>query len=136
MTPHTKHKNFIFKYLSNFISISIYLLMFLLAIFIFNKVVILVLYIGIEVFKELNMAISGQLDFISGKSGEGIFLIENFLSNITFILILVKSFKILESYAKHHHMEITDLVEIAIIALIMEVVFNFGVHSIEINILF
>jgi hypothetical protein len=33
-------------------------------------------------------------------------------------------------------MEITDLVEIAIIALIMEVVFNFGVHSIEINILF
>jgi len=136
MTPHTKHKNFIFKYLSNFISISIYLLMFLLALFIFNKVLILVLYIWIEVFKELNMAISWELDFISGKSWEWIFLIENFLSNITFILILVKSFKILESYAKHHHMEITDLVEIAIIALIMEVVFNFWVHSIEINILF
>jgi uncharacterized membrane protein (DUF373 family) len=38
---------------------------------------------------------------------------------------LVKAFRILESYARYHHIEITDLVEIAIIALIMEVVFNF-----------
>jgi uncharacterized membrane protein (DUF373 family) len=51
-------------------------------------------------------------------------------------LILVKAYRILESYARHYHIEIVDLVEIAIIALIMEVVFNFTVHSLEINILF
>lgn len=135
MSPN-KHKNFLFKYLSQFISASIYLLMFLLVVFIFYKVIILVLYIWVEVYDELLMTLNGKLDFINWKSWDGIFLIENFLSNITFILVLVKAFKILESYAKNHHMEITDLVEIAIIALIMEVVFNFWVHSIEINILF
>ena len=65
-----------------------------------------------------------------------IFLTEEILSVITIILVLVKSFKILISYSKHHHIEIKPLVEIGIIALLMEVVFNFGAHSMEINWLF
>lgn len=136
MSPYTKHKNFIFRYLSSFISISIYLLMFLVALFVFFKVWVLVYYISVAVLAELQMLIAWNLDFINWKSWEWIYLIENFLSNITFILILVKAFRILESYARYHHIEITDLVEIAIIALIMEVVFNFWVHDISINILF
>jgi uncharacterized membrane protein (DUF373 family) len=52
-------------------------------------------------------------------------LTEEILSVVTIILVLVKSFKILVWYSKHHHIAIKDLVEIAIIALIMEVVFNF-----------
>lgn len=130
------HKNPIFQYLSYFISVSIYILMFLVAVFVFYKVLILIYSIAIAVWYELQMVSAWNMDFIHWKDWDGIHLIENFLSNITFILILVKAFKILEAYAKHHHMEITDLVEIAIIALIMEVVFNFTVHSIEINILF
>jgi uncharacterized membrane protein (DUF373 family) len=130
------HKSFLFKYLSKFISISIYLLMFLVALFVFYKVIILIYYIGFSVYWEIISSVAGDLEFIDGKSWSGIFLIENFLSNITFILILVKAYRILESYAKHHHIEIVDLVEIAIIALIMEVVFNFSVHSLSINILF
>lgn len=54
-----------------------------------------------------------------------IMLTEEILSVVTIILVLVKSFKILVWYSKHHHIAIKDLVEIAIIALIMEVVFNF-----------
>lgn len=122
--------------MSKFISISIYLLMFLVALFVFYKVIILIYYIWFSVYWEIVSSVAGNLEFIDGKSWSGIFLIENFLSNITFILILVKAYRILESYAKHHHIEIVDLVEIAIIALIMEVVFNFSVHSLSINILF
>ena len=54
-----------------------------------------------------------------------IMLTEEILSVVTIILVLVKSFKILVWYSKHQHIEIKDLVEIAIIALLMEVVFNF-----------
>ena len=63
-------------------------------------------------------------------------LTEEILSVVTIILVLVKSFKILVEYSKHHHIQIKDLVEIAIIALLMEVVFNFGIHSMPINYLF
>ncbi|MCP4524024.1 MAG: hypothetical protein GY828_07450 [Candidatus Gracilibacteria bacterium] len=136
MAAHQKQKNIVFRYLSHFISFSIYILMGLVALFLFYKVTSLTYYIFIEVLQEIKMLGEGNFDFINGQSNESIFLIENFLSNITFILILVKAFRILEFYAKHHHIEITDLVEISIIALIMEVVFNFSVHSIEINILF
>lgn len=85
---------------------------------------------------EIIKTSNGQLNFLEGHSWDWVALIENFLSHITFVLILVKAYRILESYAKHHHIEIVDLVEIAIIALIMEVVFNFSVHSDFINILF
>jgi uncharacterized membrane protein (DUF373 family) len=63
-------------------------------------------------------------------------LTEEILSVVTIILVLVKSFKILVEYSKHHHIQIKDLVEIAIIALLMEVVFNFGIHSMSVNWLF
>jgi uncharacterized membrane protein (DUF373 family) len=65
-----------------------------------------------------------------------IVLTEEILSVVTIILVLVKSFKILVEYSKHHHIQIKDLVEIAIIALLMEVVFNFTIHSMAINWLF
>ena len=63
-------------------------------------------------------------------------LTEEILSVVTIILVLVKSFKILVWYSKYHHIAIKDLVEIAIIALLMEVVFNFSIHSMAINWLF
>lgn len=136
MTAYNKNKNFLFRYLSQFISVSIYLLMLFLAIFIFYKVVLLIYFVGNASIIEIIKTTKWELNFLEGHSGDWVRLIENFLSHITFVLILVKAFRILESYAKHHHIEITDLVEIAIIALIMEVVFNFSVHSNFINMLF
>ena len=136
MNQHNKHKNFLFKYLSQFISASIYLLMLFLAIFIFYKIILLIYFVWDAAIVEIIKTSSWEMNFIEWASGDWVKLIEIFLSHITFVLILVKAFRILESYAKHHHIEITDLVEIAIIALIMEVVFNFAVHSNFINILF
>lgn len=136
MAEKMKYKKKYFKIISQFVSLSMYILMFLIAAFIFYKVWSLIYYLGINILDEIWLISQWQTDFMNGKSWVGIALIENFLSNFTFILILVKAYRILESYARHYHIEIVDLVEIAIIALIMEVVFNFTVHSLEINILF
>lgn len=136
MAEKMKYKKKYFKIISQFVSLSMYILMFLIAAFIFYKVGSLIYYLGINILHEIWLISQWQTDFMNGKSWVWIALIENFLSNFTFILILVKAYRILESYAKHYHIEIVDLVEIAIIALIMEVVFNFTVHSLEINILF
>ncbi|USN58906.1 MAG: hypothetical protein H6767_02200 [Candidatus Peribacteria bacterium] len=132
LRPSSKVKQNLFQYLRSFVSASIYILMLLVAVFIFYKVVILI----VHVFQFASYE-AGDL-FLQAHSGaqSNITFIETLLNNITFILILVKGFKILESYAQYHHIEIKDLVEISIIALIMEVVFNFGVHSLAINILF
>lgn len=136
MPEKMKYKKRYFKIISQFVSFSMYVLMFLIAAFIFYKVGSLIYYLAVNIINEVWLIWKWQTDFMDGKSGIWIALIENFLSNFTFILILVKAYRILESYAKHYHIEIVDLVEIAIIALIMEVVFNFTVHSLEINILF
>ena len=125
-----KFRENMFSYLRMFVSISIYILMLLVAVFIFYKVISLILYVAWYVYEELSNLIFNHESQIS------VLFIENILSTITFILILVKWFKILEFYAKRHHIEIKDLVEISIITLIMEVVFNFWVHSLAINILF
>ena len=122
LLPSQKLKQNLFLYLKSFVSISIYLLMILVSLFIFYKVIFLFVYVFQFTFLE---ASSLFLTHDTSTSQSSIAFIENLLNNITFILILVKGFKILESYAKHHHISIKDLVEISIIALIMEVVFNF-----------
>lgn len=136
MPEKIKYKKMYFKFVSKFVSFSMYILMMLIAAFIFYKVWSLIYYLGVNIWNEIWLISQWKTDFMDGKSWAWIDLIENFLSNFTFILILVKAYRILEFYAKNYHIEIVDLVEIAIIALIMEVVFNFTVHSIEINILF
>ncbi len=128
-----KIKRDLYQYLRMFVSVSIYLLMILVALFIFYKVIFLFVYVIQFTFMEASNLLLVH-DYV--RSQTSIAFIENLLNNITFILILVKWFKILESYAKFHHISIKDLVEISIIALIMEVVFNFWVHTISINILF
>lgn len=134
MNQYKQEKHFVFRYLSRFVSASIYLLMFVIALFIFYQVIAIAVSLGYNMF-SWNFMEKWKL-FLTDTTFWNISVIEILLSHITFILILVKAYRILESYGKHHHIEIKDLVEIAIIALIMEVIFNFWVHSIEINILF
>jgi len=132
----SKEKDFFRELMRLFVSGSIYILMWIVALYIFY----MTLFLCYKVVSAIIIHAS-QLGDISqagithiGKVS--ILLTEEILSVVTIILVLVKSFKILVSYSKHHHIAIKDLVEIAIIALIMEVVFNFGVHSLAINWLF
>ena len=119
-----------------FVSGSMYILMFLVAIFIFYKTIVLFFFVFAAIFVHMSEFSHLSFQGLSDTSALGIRLAEQVLNIVTFILVLVKSFKILVEYSKHQHIAIRDLVEISIIALLMEVVFNFGIHSMQINILF
>ena len=132
----SKEKDFFRELARLTISGSIYTLMWLVSLYILYMTLFLVY----KVLSVIVIHISYLADFseawLSKASQMSITLTEEILSVVTIILVLVKSFKILISYSKHHHIEIKPLVEIAIIALLMEVVFNFWAHSMEINWLF
>jgi uncharacterized membrane protein (DUF373 family) len=58
------------------------------------------------------------------------------LHTIAFTIVLVKAYKILISYAETRHINIKFLVEIAIIAPTIELIFNAKSYSFEANLLF
>lgn len=58
------------------------------------------------------------------------------LHTIAFAIVLVKAYKILQSYAETQHINLKFLVEIAIIAPTVELLFNTTTYSLGINILF
>ncbi len=58
------------------------------------------------------------------------------LHTIAFTIVLVKAYKILIAYAQKRHINIKFLIEIAIIAPTIELIFNTQKYSLEINILF
>jgi len=118
------------------ISGSIYTLMGLVAIYILYMTLFLVYKVISVIYIHMTYLSDFTETGLSKASQMSITLTEEILSVITIILVLVKAFKILISYSKHHHIEIKPLVEIAIIALLMEVVFNFWAHSMAINWLF
>lgn len=54
-----------------------------------------------------------------------------FLHNIAILLILMKAYRILVEYMRYHHIDIKFMVEIAIIACVLELLFNYASYSIE-----
>lgn len=58
------------------------------------------------------------------------------LHTIAFTIVLVKAYKILISYAQKRHINLKFLIEIAIIAPTIEIIFNSQKYSFEINALF
>ncbi len=58
------------------------------------------------------------------------------LHTIAFTIVLVKAYKILISYAHKRHINLKFLIEIAIIAPTIEIIFNSQKYSLEINALF
>lgn len=54
-----------------------------------------------------------------------------FLHNIAVLLILMKAYRILVEYMRYHHIDIKFMVEIAIIACVLELLFNSASYSIE-----
>lgn len=53
----------------------------------------------------------------------------NLLHDIAFTIVLVKAYNILMEYAKHKHINIKYIIEIAIIAPIVEIIFNYASYS-------
>ncbi len=53
----------------------------------------------------------------------------DFLHNIAVLLILMKAYRILVEYMRHHHIDIKYMVEIAIIACVLELLFNFTYYT-------
>ena len=132
----SKEKDLYREIMRLFVSGSMYILMFIVAVFIFYKTIVLFFFVFAAIFVHISEFSHLSYEWLSKTSSLGIRLAEQVLNIITFILVLVKSFNILVEYSKHQHIAIKDLVEISIIALLMEVVFNFGIHSMPINILF
>ncbi len=60
----------------------------------------------------------------------------NLLHTIAFTIVLVKAYKILIAYAETRHINLKFLVEIAIIAPTIELIFNARAYSLEVNALF
>lgn len=132
----SKEKDFFREIMRLFVSGSIYILMAVIASYIFYMTLFLCYKVATAVILHVWELWDISQEWIRQVGKMSITLTEEILSVVTIILVLVKSFKILVWYSQHHHIAIKDLVEIAIIALIMEVVFNFWVHSLEINWLF
>lgn len=132
----SKEKDLFREIMRLFVSGSIYILMFVVASYIFYMTLFLCYKVVIAIIVHISHFGELTQNWISEIVQMSIKLTEEILSVVTIILVLVKSFKILVWYSKHHHIAIKDLVEIAIIALLMEVVFNFSIHSMQINWLF
>lgn len=84
---------------------------------------------------------TGLLDLATSAKGiitspERTALELNLLHTIAFTIVLVKAYKILISFAQTRHINIKFLVEIAIIAPTIELIFNSRNYEIEINMLF
>jgi uncharacterized membrane protein (DUF373 family) len=81
------------------------------------------------------MDISGSAKAILNAPERNLLEID-LLHTIAFTIVLVKAYKILISYAERRHVSIKYLIEIAIIAPTIEIVFNSTKYPIEANILF
>ncbi|MFT7507664.1 MAG: uncharacterized membrane protein (DUF373 family) [Acidimicrobiales bacterium] len=69
--------------------------------------------------------------FLSPAERQSIFnnLNGDFLHNIAVLLILMKAYRILVEYMKYHHIDIKFMVEIGIITVVLELLFNFNQYS-------
>jgi uncharacterized membrane protein (DUF373 family) len=100
----------------------------------------LVLYMVTSLVTGVWSVVTGLLDISSSAkalaSAERTALELNLLHTIAFTIVLVKAYKILISYAQTRHINIKFLIEIAIIAPTIEIIFNSRNYSIELNVLF
>jgi len=74
-----------------------------------------------------------NMAFLEHDERQKIFNLLNaeFLHNIAVLLILMKAYRILVEYMRYHHIDIKFMIEIAIIACVLELLFNFTSYSIE-----
>ncbi len=101
----------------------------------------LVLYMVSSLVTGVFGVVTGLLDISSSakvilSAPERTALELSLLHTIAFTIVLVKAYKILVAYAQSRHINIKYLVEIAIIAPTIELIFNIRSYSVEVNMLF
>lgn len=64
------------------------------------------------------------------------FEVQKILHNIAFLIVLIKAYKLLLFYLERHHVSIKYIMEIAIIASTVEIIFANSTHDLSTNILF
>ena len=101
----------------------------------------LLIYMLATLFDGLQFVASSifNLEFIDGNMPDGVTheqMQASLLHTIAFAIVLVKAYKILQSYAETHHINLKYLIEIAIIAPTVELLFNSYSYSLGLNILF
>jgi len=71
--------------------------------------------------------------FLASDERQAVFNLLNaeFLHNVAVLLIIMKAYRILVEYMRFHHIDIKFMVEITIIACVLELLFNSSVYSIE-----
>ncbi|MDC1205602.1 phosphate-starvation-inducible PsiE family protein [Candidatus Pacebacteria bacterium] len=57
------------------------------------------------------------------------FLNAEFLHNVAVLLILMKAYRLLVEYMRHQHIDIKYMVEIAIVACVLELLFNYNTYG-------
>lgn len=117
---------------------------FLVSAYVYFVAFTLVIYMVSTLIGGVLGMVTGFLDIASSPSGLlGAFannevgaLNVELLHTIAFTIVLVKAYKILIEFAQTKHINIKFLVEIAIIAPTIELLFNSGAYSLYMNILF
>jgi hypothetical protein len=125
------HKDSLLAEVMNYIvSGYVYFVAFMLVLFMVSSLVtgVLGLLTGLS---DLSISTKGVL-----SSSELTSLELKLLHTIAFTIVLVKAYKILIAYAETRHINIKFLVEIAIIAPTIELIFNTRNYPLEVNVLF
>lgn len=94
----------------------------LISVFVLLTILILIVFVG------YNVSVLG-LDMIH-------FNVTSILHDIVLIIILIKAYRVLMFYYRKHHISIKYVMEIAIIAPAMELIFAVGNQSLAVNMLF
>jgi len=53
----------------------------------------------------------------------------DFLHNVAILIILMKAYRILVEYMRHHHIDMKHIIEIGIVASVLELVFNYSYYT-------
>lgn len=85
--------------------------------------------VGVLMFDTIFLESVERQKVINGLNAE-------FLHNVAVLLILMKAYRILVEYMKHHHIDIKFMVEIGIIACILELLFNSSEYTEHMQTLF
>lgn len=124
-----KEESFVAEMMNYIVSGYVYFVAFMLVLYMMSSLVTGVLGAGAAML-DISTTARGIL-----SSPERSALELQLLHTITFTFVLVKAYRILISYAQTRNINVKLLIEIAIIAPTIEVIFNLKNHSIEISIL-
>ena len=121
-----RDENFFAVMMNYFVSGYIYFVAFLLVLYMMSSLVTGILGVGASL---LDISSSARGILSAPERGD---LELRLLHTITFTFVLVKAYRILISYARTHNINIKLLIEIAIIAPTIEIIFNIKNHSFEV----